>query len=684
MIIASPDDDPDEKRKPQSKAVNDIVGSVLSSKRLARKTPSFREFAGTVRIYNGPSHIRGTNYRYGSDPCQAYLLDQLDSGKWSRIFVCAIPQFGGKTLTAIVIPLLCQTIGARMPVGYGLPTLQDLDKSWAEKLLPALKGSGYGDHLPASGPGARGGRGHTLQLIDPESGENEGLIVFMAGGAIGSTVGTVLIDEIDQFRTSKSQGGTPDWAAIEDLFNRCNAFGTSALRIACGTIESDDQSIILPLVFEQGTGTTCHPRCPHCRCWVKLDFDGLSIDFADEDTAASSARLACPRCATLWTEDDRQLALKDCRFPHQGQVVTTDGTIAGNAPRTQALGLWWSALESPHTTLGDLAREWYRAKIALETRNDHELLRKFWRYRRCQVYTADVSDDGTPVHITCGYLAARSKASPFSLQAGKEVHDEDGDSIHTAEKPEGVEFLTVTEDVQQGGQRAPGRNYFLIQGWASDRRSWDLSFGHLIACAAGRSPSEAELHACLERVHIHANEVAKAYGVPLLKRGVDVGDRLPEIRRWLVRHPEWLAVRGVEANRKALPGDIQGVIYRRQQDGGWFLYEIDVHDMRQRAQNGFLVPPGKAGAAHLPEGLSSTAAIIQHYCATALINDKKSGLRWSDRKEDRKHHPDWQKRHDFLDCRTYGCALAEYQIRDLTRKPPPKRKYGVVGTAFGV
>jgi hypothetical protein len=160
---------------------------------------------------------------------------------------------------------------------------------------------------------------------------------------------------------------------------------------------------------------------------------------------------------------------------------------------------------------------------------------------------------------------------------------------------------------------------------------------------------------------------------------VDVGARLPEIRRWLARSPQWLAVRGVEGNRKAQPGDLQGVIYRRPQDGGWILYEIDVHEMRQRAQNGFLVEPNKPGAAHLPQGLQTNSSLLAHYCATALINDSKNGLRWSDRKEDRKQHGDWQKRHDLLDCRTYGCALAEYQIRELTKPKPPRRKYGTVG-----
>ncbi len=658
-------------------AVSDIVGSVLSTKRLVRKVPTYRDFSRTMKIYAGPAHVRGTPYRYGSDPCQAYLIDQFDSGKWSRFAVCAPPQFGGKTLIAIVLTMLRQSIGARVPVGYGLPTLADLDKAWTEKLLPALKGSGYGAHLPESGPGARGGRGHTLQLTDPVTGEAEGLIVFLAGGGYGSTVGAALIDEVDQFRTS---GGEPLWGAIEDIFNRANAYGSSALRVAAGTIEDDRQSIILPLVFEQGTGTVPHPRCPHCHAWVRLSFTGLMIDFADENTAAASARLACPACATLWTEDDRQASLKDCRFPHAGQTVNTDGTIIGAAPNIQTLGLWWSALESPHTTLGDIAREWYRAKVALETRNDHELLRKFYRYRRCEVYTADMGEDGAPAIVTIGYLAARSKASTYSLKAGQEVHDEDGDSIHVAEKPEGVEFLTLTEDVQRGGRGAPGRNYFLLQGWAADRRSWDLAWGHLVACPKGREPSEAELHTCLSRVHALGQRLASDYGLPLPKCGVDVGDRLPEIRRWLMRNPQWLAVRGVEATRKALAGDIQGVIYHRQQDGGWTLHEIDVHEMRQRAQNGFLVPPGKPGAAHIPEGVNPHVGLIPHYCATALIPDGKNGLRWSNCKADRKYHSDQSTRHDFLDCRTYGCALAEYEIKDLTKPRGPRRKYGTIGS----
>ncbi len=663
-------------------AVNDIVGSVLSSKRMVRKVPTYRAFSSTVRIYAGPAHLKGTPYRFGSDPSQAYLLEQFDSGNWNRFFVCAPPQFGGKTLVCIIIPLLRQAIGARVPVGYGLPTLQDLDKAWVEKLRPALKDSGYGAHLPTMGPGARGGRGHTLQLTDPESGEAEGYIIFMAGGAIGSTVGAVLVDEIDKFRTSS---GVPLWADIEDLFNRANAYGSTAIRIGTGTIEDDQQSIILPLVFEQGSGTVPHPRCPHCKAWVRLSFDALVIDFADEDTAAASARLACPACATLWTEDDRQASLRDCRFPHAGQLVADDGSITGAAPKTQTLGLWWSALESPHTTIGDIAREWYRAKLALDTRNDHELLRKFWRYRRCQVYTADMGEDGAPAIITIGYLAARSKASTYSLQAGKEVHDEDGDSIHVAEKPAGIEFLTFTEDVQRGGRDAPGRNYFLLQGWAADRRSWDLAWGSLVACPKGREPSEAELHACLSRVHALGERLATDYGLPLAQRGVDVGDRLPEIRRWLMRNTRWLAIRGVEATRKALPGDIQGVIYRRQQDGGWWLHEIDVHEMRQAAQNGFLVPPGKPGAAHLPQGIDPHRGLVPHYCATALISDGKSGLRWSNCKGDRtKGHPEQSTRHDLLDCRTYGCALAEYELRSLlTRNRPAPRKYGVVGTVFG-
>ncbi len=646
-------------------AVDTIVANVLSSQRLTRRVPSFREFCTTVRIYAGPPHLKGTPYRLGSDPTQAYLLEQMDIGRWKRFFWCAPPQFGGKTLVAIIITMLRTIIGARLPVGYGLPTLADLDKAWAEKLKPALRDSGYGDHLPASGPGARGGRGHTLQLSDPESGEAEGLIVFLAGGGYGSTVAAALIDEIDQFRTS---AGAPLWGAIEDIFNRSNAYGANALRVGCGTIEDDTRSIILPLVFEQGTGTVAHPQCPHCKAWVRMSFDGLTIDLADEDTAAASARLACPACAALWTEDDRQQALRNCRFPHKGQTITADGHIVGDAPRTQSLGLWMSALESPHANLGDLAREFYRARQALTLRNDHALMRKFWRYRRCEAYTAEQEEQEQQGEISWRFLFDRANACAW----GPVRHITDRDaalpghfySRHLAEVPTGAVFAAAGTDVQGN------RTYWVLVAAALDGTTWDLAWGYEMARLDHQPWEPGELHQMLDRVDLF---IASSCGLlTQAPHGLDTGDFTADLLPWQKGHRDrWRATKGQSSTPKFERGDIPGICAVR--DG---LILIDTDNVRELIHAAYRRPNGAVGAAHIPSGLannSTATAYPRHLCAERRVRDPKT------RKDKIVRGPG---RWDWQDAR----RIAEVMIRlhlQRVRTPPPKRKYGVVGTPFG-
>lgn len=621
-----------------------IVGKVLSKRRMGRRIPSYREFCGTVKIYAGPAHVKGTPYRYGSDPCQAFLLDQFDSGKWKRFFVCAPPQFGGKTLTAIVIPMLRQAIGARVPVGYGLPTLADLDKAWTEKLRPALKDSGYGTHLPTAGPGARGGRGHTLQLTDPESGEAEGLIVFLAGGGYGSTVCAALIDEVDQFRTT---AGDPNWGAIEDIFNRANAYGSSAIRIAAGTIEDDERSVILPLVFEQGTGTIPHPRCPHCRAWVLLNFDDMVIDFTNEDTAASSVVLPCPRCKVPWNENDRLRALRDCRFPHQGQVVTVDGTVAGPEPRTQSLGLWWSALESPQASMPDLAREWYRAKVAIDLRNDHSLMRKFWRYRRCRQYV-EPEPDGEINNTTL-------------------AHGSDRSTVNKRTVPAWATFLTMAQDVQGD------RHYWLVVAHGPGERWAVIDWGYELLVQRSkddsreveRAPTPADRRRVLNVIRDLASAGWQVEGTDQrmspVQRGVDGGYLPEELASWIQGEPAWKFLRGVGkdevkhaagGHEKRLPAEIRATkALQAVKPPGWRVYwwKIDGHHFRRGAHAALLRDPDQPASGMVPRGLKANDALLLHL----------SGEVWDEGKEGKAGY--WRearKRHDWLDCLVYALALA--------------------------
>jgi hypothetical protein len=630
-----------------------------------RRTPlTYRAFAKTTVLPAGP--LKGHPYDPDSDPCQSYLIDQLDSGRWERIFVCTPPQIGGKTTVGVLFPALRNAIALRLPVGYGLPTLQDLDKAWAEKLKPALTGSGYGDHLPKAGPGARGGRGHTLQFTDPESGELEGMLVFLAGGAYGSTVAAAIVDEVDQFRTSD---GEPQWGALEDIFARADAYGRRALRIAVGTIENDDRSIIIPLVKEQGTGTRPWWPCPHCNRFRLWSWAEIHYEPTDEDSARKSARLNCPACAALISDGERLKALRLMRFIHRGQTIDENGETVGTAPRTTALGLLWTALDSVRSNLGELAVDHLRARAQVEARNDHGLMRKFVRYRLCEPYTGDkILDDGAPQQLSKTGLAARSECSTYNV--AERSKEKDGDGYWVSDCPTEVEALCAACDVQRGGVKAPGRLYFLITGFDSQFRTYDLAWGSLVLAPIGTAPNTVQLHEGLERLNELWTALATRFERPLIRRGVDVGDRQDEIRQWLIRHPEVWPCKGENYGMKAEDKgfDAPGWLYRRVQAGKWYLYHVDVSPVRRQAQAQFLVPVGKPGAGHLPKGLNRQDSLVSHYCATAEIPDGRGGTRWSEREIDRKHHPDWARRHDLLDCRTYALALIHQWLRESDRR----------------
>jgi hypothetical protein len=632
---------------------DDLIARVDARGRKRKRIPTYREFAATVRHPVGP--LKGHTYDPDSDPCQAYVLEQMDSGKWERLFLCTPPQLGGKTLVAVLIPALRNVIALHHPVGYGLPTLQDLDKAWAEKIRPALLGSGYGQHLPASGPGARGGRGHTLQLSDPESGELEGMIVFLAGGAYGSTVAAAIVDEVDQFRTAE---GTPQWGNLEDIFNRANSYGRKALRIAVGTIENDSQSIIVPLVMEQGTGTRPWAKCPHCRHHQILTWDQVRYDPTDEESARTSARYVCEHCAVAWPEADRQAAVRACLFVHRGQTVSEHGEIVGAAPRTSAFGMLWTALDSVRGDLGEVCVDHYRAKLQLDSHGDHGPMRKFYRYKLCELYTAELEEMGETGPLTWRYLLDRSARSTWGPTLPVTDRAEDRQpmySRHLAEPPQDCIGCVAGVDVQ--GDRV----YWVLTAFRADGATYDTAWGYEYSREDRAPHNLADLHQLLDRVDIVLRGATGP--LPLLTVGLDVGDNTDALLAWLKGHHDWKATKGTQANMKDEPGDIPGIVHKR--DG---LYHISVDAVRELLHAAYRRPNGTPGAAHIPNGLSVSAtdsAYLKHLCAEKRILDPKTLKfkvvqgpgRW-----------DWQ------DAR----RIAEVMVR-LNLKPKNKRPMRPVG-----
>lgn len=81
-----------------------------------------------------------------------------------------------------------------------------------------------------------------------------------------------------------------------------------------------------------------------------------------------------------------------------------------------------------------------------------------------------------------------------------------------------------------------------------------------------------------------------------------------------------------------------------------------------------------SGSLILPHALSvkgeshQLPAIVQHFCATVEYQPGK----WSESAKDRVYHPEWQRRHDYLDAGAYARAvLREWENKARAEAPPP-------------
>lgn len=640
----------------------------LESRRILPLPPpeSYVDFCGSVILPDGKAKNRA--YNPATHGPQLTVLQALDGGVYFaprpfREAAVAKPvQDGGSLCT--VIPLLRRVIRQRQAALIAFPSLDSAKDVWTTKVSPIL--AAYGGQEPESGGGSKGGAARVITL------PGGGRFFLRAAGGRGesqqaSVTGDALcIDEVDDW---------PDLHRIKLITKRLEE-AADPLLLLVSTVKLPTGSLILSAV-EEGTNSRLHYRCPDCRKYTTLEWSNVKYQREGQACVGGTAVIVCPHCACMWDEGKRKLALFDYLVVHRGQTINDKGEIEGPIPDTPRFSLRWNRIESPRKTLHSLCAEHAIAQWYLEAKNESGYMRSFYQdYLTSSFVDESAKDDGIPAHITLDYLAERSNRSDYKMV--REERKKDGDSWHTAEKHDGVQWFTLSVDVQRGGVKAPPRLYWLLMGWDPDWRSWDTAWGHVIVCPAGRQATEGELHAALDRLDGMTRSLEGEYGKPIARRGIDVADQQDALRDWLIKKPEWWAVRGaatkMTAHMEQSRGfDLAGWIYRREQQERskrWWLYLMDTHACRQEAQNGFLAEGGKPGAAHIPYGLDRSSTLLRHYCASILIPDGRGGLRWSAGERDRQAHPEWQTRHDYLDNRTMGTALARSYAHKPRSAPP--------------
>lgn len=668
------------------------------------------EFCRTLRVLAkdpDTGEDRWIQFEPEDHPGQMEVIRDFVSSGFDEQVVLGPVQDGKTYVTVVVIILYC-LIELRQSCGLMLPEQDKAEEVWLEKIVPVIKASGYAWILPTEGRGSKSGAGRFIQCTT-------GATVYLIGAGAKNesaqssfSVRIMVIDERSKIRSR--------WVMLAQ--GRTASYDLAARNLSTSTIGFDEHDPTCA-AYDDSTHRRLVLRCPHCAReghpsggWQLFEWDmpipadappktkvvpfsRFLYDPTDDKTARATVRLRCLYSAThLLTDIERKAALRNYRAVAQGQTVAADGTVLGQPPGNLRAGVRWHSLESPIKTMGKLAVMLHKALIQRDQFGDHEQLRQFYRDERVEGYTGDRDQDEVPHQLRRTFLAARSAGSDYGLRRADRL--EDGDSVHLADLHPGVEWLTCGVDVNPGGAQAPGRLYFVLIGGNGDACIYDQAWGSIALSAPGHEATEPELHAGLTRLRGLLQSTATDFGKPLAAVGVDVGDRQDELTRWLLRHRDWTPVKDTAAALTAEPQyllngnlldkpanrqDIPGWLHWRWQknDAGWWLAMIATDEVRHQAQVGFLVAPNKPGAHHLPKGLDAQATLIKHYCATARISNGRDDWRWADRQTDREQCPDYQKRRDYLACRTYAIALDHRHRRAITRQPRGRRRAGVVG-----
>lgn len=626
------------------------------------------EFCRTITIPDGP--LQGSRYLPDADPVHACLSREITAGHWHRIVAVGAVQTG-KSLSTILVPLLRHLTALRQPCVYSQPTLTKLQEGWAGKLAPSMAESGYGDWLPDKGQGSKGSQ--TPKFItfrEPKSRARAGTLYLIPGGGASEsaqaavTAAVVAVDEVDSF---------PSRHRVELVLKRADSYGARALRILTSTVKSDttegeDGSIILGF-YRESTASRLHFQCPHCDHWQAIEWERVTYEEANEPAAIATARYTCAGCDVMWTEDDRQRALKSWRCVHQGQQVDqATGAVVGAPPATVAFGLLWTALDSSLRSLGQVAAEHWRAKRALAMQ-DHGPMRSFYRDQLCRGY----EEPALASEITNKYLADLSSRSDYDKRT----------------VPHWVTHMCGAIDVQLD------RCYFAAIGLGPDDRWALVDWGYelLVPYKDGkpeRPPTPGDRRRVLTDLDVKfktgwQKEGSEEKMTPLAGLcGIDVGYLTDQVVNWLRGVKGWRAVKGLgedtikhAGKHLELPPEAKAFVELRQPDG-WDIPLIHVIGANVLAYvHGCLLrDPYTPASGMLPRGQKSNDAICMHLAGevwkeATLSREGKSIPGYLAHP-----HPRW----DILDCVRYALALSRLRIGIQTVKAmTPRRKYGSIG-----
>jgi phage terminase large subunit GpA-like protein len=191
------------------------------------------------------------------------------------------------------------------------------------------------------------------------------------------TARVIVCTELDKM--DEAGGSSREADPVSQIKARSSAYGSSARFYGECTMSVKGGRIYREVV-ERGTDSRVFLPCPHCRTWILPTRDGLVgwQDAPDVIEARARVRFKCSACGGLWTEEDRQKALKDPRVVTKGQEVGADGAVTGARPATMTFGFRWNSMSSPLRTMADIAREEWNAQQSGNREEEKALVQFTW------------------------------------------------------------------------------------------------------------------------------------------------------------------------------------------------------------------------------------------------------------------------------------------------------------------
>ena len=630
------------------------------------------EFARTLRLPDGTS----VNHLWvpDSEPAQIAFLREFDSGNW-RKFVVVAPSQRGKTLKAILCPMLHSIIERRQSVGYVMPNMDKLTQNWETKIKPAISGTGFGKWLPTKGPGSKQGRPAVLTLRDPATTLVAGRLIFMALGGGGKetavssvSTSTVMLDEADDAQ---------DVGQIGLVYKRAESFGPSGIAIIASTVNQPKERDNHPVLDarDQGTRSRLHHQCPHCKGHFAPDFEHMNFD---------DACVICHLCSVRWSESDRAFALNHSILVAHTQKIV-DGHLTGTADgnifsmTTTGLDYHW-LLRDPKTGLLEspmpgLCADYRAAKIA-ESRGDFSLMKLHMNKVWCRHYIQPQPEG----ELSTKLLADRSSTSNITKRI----------------VPAWVKFLTIAQDPGKGV------HYWQVMGHGDGDR-WamiDWGYERTVEWVDGkmkREPNDEDHVHVLNLIRDKANEGWQVEGTDRkmrpVQRGIDIGYKMKLIVAWLAGEPEWKAVRGLgesnyDESKSLRPDGERGKFALAEEisrtnsliafrPAGWrqYIYGLVGDAIRHNIHASLLRTPDDHGSGQIPKGLKANDMLILHLCGevwkpSEIKDGKQIAGYWAH------PHGGW----DLLDCGRYNIAMSmlhrfhpeRYDSGELISEPLPE------------